>query len=50
MFKGYGRGHIRVRVGISVPEKLTAKQRALLEQLAKEFDGDVKPNGRRLRL
>ncbi len=41
-FRGYGKGDLLVRVGISVPEKLTAKQRALLEQLAEEFDQDVK--------
>ena len=42
-FRGYGKGDLLVRVGISVPEKLTSKQRALLEQLAEEFDQDVKP-------
>jgi len=41
-FRGYGKGDLLVRVGISVPEKLTAKQRALLEQLAEEFNLDVK--------
>ena len=41
-FRGYGKGDLLVRVGISVPEKLTVKQRALLEQLAEEFDQDVK--------
>lgn len=40
-FRGYGRGDLNVRVGISVPEKLTANQKALLEQLAKEFGTDV---------
>jgi molecular chaperone DnaJ len=40
-FRGYGKGDLLVRVGISVPEKLTAKQRALLEQLAEEFKQDV---------
>ncbi len=42
-FRGYGKGDLIVRVGISVPEKLTPKQRTLLEQLAKEFNQDVKP-------
>jgi molecular chaperone DnaJ len=41
-FRGYGKGDLLVRVGISVPEKLTAKERALLEQLAEEFKQDVK--------
>ena len=41
-FRGYGKGDLLVRVGISVPEKLTSKQRALLEQLAEEFNQDVK--------
>jgi molecular chaperone DnaJ len=41
-FRGYGKGDLLVRVGISVPEKLTAKQRELLEQLAEEFEQDVK--------
>jgi molecular chaperone DnaJ len=40
-FRGYGRGDLNVRVGISVPEKLTANQKALLEQLGKEFGTDV---------
>ncbi|MGD6805577.1 MAG: molecular chaperone DnaJ [Candidatus Bathyarchaeia archaeon] len=40
-FRGYGRGDLLVRVAISVPEKLTANQKALLEQLAREFGTDV---------
>ena len=40
-FRGYGRGDLNVRVGISVPEKLTASQKSLLEQLGKEFGTDV---------
>jgi molecular chaperone DnaJ len=42
-FRGYGKGDLLVRVAISIPEKLTSKQRALLEQLAEEFNQDVKP-------
>jgi molecular chaperone DnaJ len=49
-FRGYGRGDMLVRVDLAVPEKLTQEQRVLLEQLAKEFEQDVKPKGRRLRL
>ena len=40
-FRAYGRGDLLVRIGISVPEKLTAQQKMLLEQLAKEFDIEV---------
>jgi len=40
-FRAYGKGDMQVRVGISVPEKLTSQQRSLLEQLAKEFNSDV---------
>jgi DnaJ-class molecular chaperone len=39
-----------VRVDIVVPEKLTQQERALLEQLAKEFDQNVKPKSHRLRI
>lgn len=49
-FRGYGRGDLLVRVDISVPEKLTSQQRTLLEQLAKEFDQNVKEKSHRLRL
>jgi molecular chaperone DnaJ len=40
-FRGYGRGDLLVRIGISVPEKLTSSQKTLLEQLAKELGTDV---------
>jgi len=49
-FRGYGRGDMQVRVEISVPKKLTTQQRTLLEQLAKEFDENIRPKGRRLGL
>jgi molecular chaperone DnaJ len=48
-FRGYGRGDLLVRIVISVPEKLTQQQRALLEQLAKEFDQNVQPKRSKLR-
>jgi molecular chaperone DnaJ len=47
--RGYGRGDLLVRVNISVPEKLTQKQRELLEQLAVELDTNVKPKSHRFR-
>ena len=40
-FRAYGRGDLNVRIGISVPEKLTSEERALIEQLAKEFGSEV---------
>ena len=49
-FRGYGRGDMLLRVDIVVPEKLTQQERALLEQLAKEFDQNVKPKSHRLRI
>lgn len=49
-FRGYGKGDLLVRIHIVVPEKLTDKQRALMEELAKEFDQAVKPRKSRLRL
>ncbi len=49
-FRGYGRGDLQIRIGISVPEKLTAPQKALLEQLAKEFGSDVASKGRKFHL
>jgi molecular chaperone DnaJ len=48
-FKGYGRGDLLLRVDIVVPEKLTQQQKTLLEELAKEFDQNVRPKSHRLR-
>jgi len=45
---GYGRGDLRVRVNVVVPEKLTQRQRALLEELAKELDPNVQQTGGKL--
>jgi molecular chaperone DnaJ len=49
-FRGYGRGDLLVRIGISVPEKLTGPQKTLLEQLAKEFGLDMTSKNRKFRL
>jgi molecular chaperone DnaJ len=49
-FRRHGRGDIQVRVDIAIPKKLTSQQRTLLEQLAKEFNEDVKPKSHWLRL
>jgi molecular chaperone DnaJ len=49
-FRGYGKGDLHVRVGVSVPEKLTSQQRVLLEQLAKELGSDVSTKNRKFRL
>ena len=49
-FRGYGRGDLLVRVGIAVPEKITAQQKALLEQLSREFGEDAQGKGRRFKL
>jgi molecular chaperone DnaJ len=48
-FRGYGKGDLVVRVGISVPEKLTLQQRALLEQLARELGDAAHPKSRKFR-
>ncbi len=49
-FRGYGRGDLFVRIGVSIPEKLTSQQRTLLEQLAKEFGTDVQSKNRKFHL
>jgi molecular chaperone DnaJ len=49
-FRGYGRGDLLVRVGISVPEKSTPQQRTLLEQLAREMGESAKPKSHRFHL
>ncbi len=46
-FRAYGKGDLFVRIGISVPEKLTPQQRALIEQLATEFNTDVQTKNRK---
>jgi molecular chaperone DnaJ len=49
-FRGYGKGDLLVRIGVSVPEKLTSQQRALLEQLAKEFGSNVRTKSHKFHL
>ena len=46
-FRGYGKGDLLIRIGVAVPEKLTAQQRSLLEQLAKEMNGQVQAKSRK---
>ena len=48
-FRGYGKGDLLVRVVITVPERVTSQQRALLEQLAKELGETPQPRGHRIR-
>jgi molecular chaperone DnaJ len=36
--RGFGKGNLLVRINISVPERLTQRQKSLLEELAREFD------------
>ncbi len=48
--RGYGKGDLLIRVGLSVPEKLTSQQRTLLEQLAKELGTDVSSKSHKFRL
>ncbi len=49
-FRGYGRGDLLVRLGISVPEKLTSQQRLLLEKFAKEMGTNVRQRSRKFHL
>jgi molecular chaperone DnaJ len=42
----HGRGNLLVRVDVSVPEKLTTKQKMLIEELAKELKQEVDKGGR----
>ena len=48
-FRSYGKGDLLLRIGITVPEKLTPQQRTLLEQLAKEFPTDNQRKGHKFR-
>jgi molecular chaperone DnaJ len=48
-FRGYGKGDLLVRMGIAVPERITSRQRELLEQLRKEFGEETQAKGRKFR-
>ncbi len=48
--RGYGNGDLLVRVNITVPDRLTQRQRALLEELARELDQNVRGKDHRFRL
>jgi molecular chaperone DnaJ len=41
-FRGYGKGDLLIRVGVSIPKKISKKQRELLEKLAEETNQEVK--------
>jgi molecular chaperone DnaJ len=43
---GHGRGDLLVRIDVSIPKKLTKKQKKLIEELAKEFKQEVDARGR----
>jgi len=49
-FRAYGKGDMLVRIGISVPQKLTGPQKELLEQLSKEFGTDTQAKKGKFRL
>jgi molecular chaperone DnaJ len=49
-FRGYGKGDLLIRVGVSVPRKLTPQQRTLLEQLGSELNQDVQQKSRKFHL
>jgi molecular chaperone DnaJ len=47
-FRGYGKGDLLIRVGVQVPEKITSRQRELLELLARELGEGVQPKARKI--
>jgi molecular chaperone DnaJ len=49
-FRGYGKGDMLVRIGVAVPEKLTTRQRELLEDLSRELGDSAQPRSRKFRL
>jgi DnaJ-class molecular chaperone len=46
-FRGFGKGNLLVRINISVPEKLTQRQKSLLEELSREFDQNTQSRERK---
>jgi molecular chaperone DnaJ len=47
---GFGKGNLLVRINLLIPEKLTQRQKSLLEELAKEFDQSFQSEHKRFRL
>ncbi|MDD1775828.1 MAG: molecular chaperone DnaJ [Candidatus Methanomethylicus sp.] len=45
-YGGFGRGDLLVHVNISIPDRLNQRQKELLEELAKEFNQNVKSSGK----
>ncbi len=46
-FRGFGKGNLLVRINVSVPEKLTQRQKSLLEELSREFDQNAQSRERK---
>ena len=46
-FRGYGKGDLLIRVGISIPKRISKNEREILEQLARETGQEVKNKKRR---
>jgi molecular chaperone DnaJ len=46
-FRGYGKGDLLVRVGVTIPKRISKNEREILEQLAKETGKEVKSKKRR---
>ncbi len=49
-FRSYGKGDMLVRIGVAVPEKLTERQKEILEDLSRELGDSAQPRSRRFRL
>ncbi len=48
-FRGYGRGDLLVRIGVSVPNRLTSRQKELLEELSNELGETAQARSHRFR-